>query len=147
MLAYLKEDLELGEEDIKGVVKKFPEVVNLDVEKRLKANVAHMQKVLPAPSFACRCCKAEMSFLVCSDVKAAFEGEKRKLDASVSLPGILHEASTVQECRQAPARCAGLHRCSFRSPPSLLEEHLIPLGRAFDRLPAQSYSNGKRFRA
>jgi len=49
VLAYLKDDLGLEDEDIQKVVKKFPEVVNLDVELRLKANIAHMQKVLLAP--------------------------------------------------------------------------------------------------
>ena len=49
MLAYLKDDLDLGDEDVQKVVKKFPEVVNLDVEKRLKANIAHMEKVLLSP--------------------------------------------------------------------------------------------------
>jgi len=44
VLAYLKDDLGLEDEDIQKVVKKFPEVVNLDVELRLKANIAHMQK-------------------------------------------------------------------------------------------------------
>ena len=49
VLAYLKDDLELGDEDVQKVVKKFPEVVNLDVEKRLKANIAHMEKVVLFP--------------------------------------------------------------------------------------------------
>lgn len=45
MLAYLEEELELKGEDLKKVVKSFPEVINCNVERRLKANVEHMQKV------------------------------------------------------------------------------------------------------
>jgi len=49
VLAYLKDDLGLEGEDLHRVVKKFPEVINLDVEMRLKANVQHMQKVWHPP--------------------------------------------------------------------------------------------------
>lgn len=45
MLAYLQGDLELKGDDLKKVVKSFPEVINCNVEMRLKKNVEHMQKV------------------------------------------------------------------------------------------------------
>lgn len=45
VLGYLQEDLDLKGDDLKKVVKSFPEVINCDVERRLKANVEHMQKV------------------------------------------------------------------------------------------------------
>lgn len=45
VLEYLQNELDLKGEDLKKVVKKFPEVVNCSVERRLKANIEHMQKV------------------------------------------------------------------------------------------------------
>ena len=48
VLAYLEEELDLKGEDLKKVVKSFPEVINCNVERRLKANVEHMQKVISA---------------------------------------------------------------------------------------------------
>jgi hypothetical protein len=45
VLTYLKDDLGLEGEDLHRVLKKFPEVINLNVDLRLKANIEHMQKV------------------------------------------------------------------------------------------------------
>lgn len=45
MLSYLEGELGLSKEDVSKVVKKFPEVMNLNVDRRLKANIEHMQKV------------------------------------------------------------------------------------------------------
>ena len=45
VLSYLEGDLGLSKEDLSKVVQKFPEVMNLNVERRLKANIEHMQKV------------------------------------------------------------------------------------------------------
>ena len=45
VLAFLEGELDLKGDDLKKVVKSFPEVINCNVERRLKANVEHMQKV------------------------------------------------------------------------------------------------------
>lgn len=45
VIAYLEGDLDIKGDDLNKVMTKFPEVINCDVEKRLKQNVQHMQKV------------------------------------------------------------------------------------------------------
>lgn len=45
VLQFLDRDLNIRGDDLYKVVTKFPEVINCDVEKRLKANLQHMQKV------------------------------------------------------------------------------------------------------
>lgn len=47
VLTYLEEELKLSKDDVKKIIDKFPEVMNLSVERRLKANLEHMQKVSP----------------------------------------------------------------------------------------------------
>lgn len=48
VLSFLENDLELKGDDLKKVVKSFPEVINCSIEGRLKANIDYMQKVRPA---------------------------------------------------------------------------------------------------
>ena len=44
-MGYLEGELGIEGEDLTKVIKDFPEVIACSVEKRLKANVEHMQKV------------------------------------------------------------------------------------------------------
>lgn len=41
----MQDDLKITGDDLVKVIDKFPEVINCKVDLRLKANVAHMQKV------------------------------------------------------------------------------------------------------
>ena len=45
VLGYLEGELGIQGEDLTKLIKGFPEVIACSVEKRLKVNVEHMQKV------------------------------------------------------------------------------------------------------
>jgi len=68
VLAYLKDDLGLEGDDLHQAVKKFPEVINLNVEMRLKANIQHMQKVWhpPCSTLVVSVCAQQMILTFCS---------------------------------------------------------------------------------
>ena len=51
VLSYREGDLGLSKEDLSKVVQKFPEVMNLNVERRVKANIEHLQKVTAESKF------------------------------------------------------------------------------------------------
>ena len=93
-MGYLEGELGIQGEDLTKVIKGFPEVIACSVEKRLKANVEHMQKVSLTKDlkFSCFINLMQLSVLTCS-----------------SLPGILHAAPRCGEDGAQETRGARIH--------------------------------------